>query len=142
LSDAPDSPPFVLLDTNVLLRHFVNDDPVQSPRASEFLRKVERGEIRARLTDIVIFETVYTLGRTYRQTREVTTDLILGLLDLPGIVFPGKRAYFKIMGLYSTTNLSLADCYHAVLAQELKVEAIVSFDRGFDRVANLRRVEP
>lgn len=34
------------------------------------------------------------------------------------------------------------DAYHAVLMERFKLDEIVSFDRGFDRVTGLRRVEP
>lgn len=35
------------LDTNILLRHLLQDDPQQSPRATAFLLRVENGEVEA-----------------------------------------------------------------------------------------------
>lgn len=52
-----------LLDTNILLRHLLQDHPDHSPRATAFLKRVEDRELTVRSTEIVVFETVFTLQR-------------------------------------------------------------------------------
>lgn len=131
-----------LLDTNVILRHLLGDHPDHSPRATAYLERIERGEIEASVSDTVIFETVYTLERHYRRPKVRIREVMLPLLDLPGIHLPRKGRYRKIFDLYVDLNLSFADAYHAVLADQLRLEEIVSFDRGLDRVPGVRRVEP
>lgn len=135
-----DIPP--LLDTNVLLRHVLQDHPEHSPRATAYLHRIERGELEVLLTDTVVFETVFTLERLYRQHRSDIRDNLLPLIALPGIALPGKQRLHPIFDLYVTTNLSFADVDHAVLALTRGSGAIVSFDRGFDRVPGIRRTEP
>ena len=44
------------LDTNMLLRHFLQDHPDQSPRATAYLARVENRELQVCTSDIVIFE--------------------------------------------------------------------------------------
>jgi predicted nucleic acid-binding protein len=48
----------------------------------------------------------------------------------------------KVFNLHVTSNFSFADAYHAVLMGRLNIPEIVSFDRGFDRVPGITRVEP
>ena len=79
------------LDTNVILRHLAGDHPEQSPRATAFLARIENGEIEARISDVVVFEIVYTLQRSYRIPKAQIRDTLLPLLELPGIILPGKR---------------------------------------------------
>jgi predicted nucleic acid-binding protein len=67
---------------------------------------------------------------------------LLPLLELPGVVLPGKRRLRRVFDYYVNNNLSFADAYHAVLAQDLNLSEMVSFDRGFDRIPGLRRIEP
>ena len=55
----------MFLDTNILLRHLLQDHPEQSPRATAYLARIEEGELRARIADAVIFETVFALQRHY-----------------------------------------------------------------------------
>lgn len=132
----------LFLDTNVILRHLLGDHPDHSPRATAFLERVENGEIEVHTADTVVFETVFTLERHYKRPRDKIRDALLPLLGLSGIVLPGKRRYRTVFDIYIERNVSFADAYHAVLAEHLKLDQIVSFDRGFDRVLDVRRVEP
>ena len=133
---------YPFLDTNIFLRHLCADHPDHSPRATAFLARIERGELKAHTADTVIFETVFTLQRLYKQPKPAIRDALLPLIDLPGIVLPGKRRFHTVFDLYVRLNLPCADAYHAVLAEHLGATKIVSFDRDFDRVPNLAREEP
>lgn len=134
--------PEPFLDTNIILRHLLADDPDQSPRATAYLHRVERGEIRVRTADTVIFEVVFTLQRQYHHGKQAIRDAVLPLLGLAGIVLPGKRRFTKVFDLYAGHGLSFADAYHAVIMQQHKLTEIVTFDRGFDSVPGISRVEP
>jgi|SRR5581483_8282003 len=134
------APPF--LDTNILLRHLLQDHPQHSPRATAYLARIEQGEIQVRTADTVIFETVFTLQRQYRQPKAVIQQAVLPLLELPGVLLPGKRRFRKVFDLYVNLNLPFADAYHAVLMEHEGLSEIVTFDREFDRVPNLQRTEP
>ena len=81
------------LDTNVILRHLLQDDPQQSPRSTAYLRRIESGDVQVRTADTVVFETVFTLQRQYKVPRLEVRDAVLPLLELPGIVLPGKRRF-------------------------------------------------
>jgi predicted nucleic acid-binding protein len=132
-----------LLETNVFLRHILADHPDHSQRATAYLQRIERGEIAVRTTDTVIFETVFTLERFYKVPRSDIRDQWLPLITLPGIRLTGKRAYRHVFDLYiAQRSLSFADCFHAVLVQQRNLPAIISFDRGFDRLPGIIREEP
>lgn len=130
------------LDTNILLRHLLGDHPEQSPRATAYFRRIEGGELKVRTSDMVIFETVFTLERHYRQPKAKIREALLPLIELPGIVLPGKTRFARVFELYVDLNLPFADAYHAALMEHLKLVEIVSFDREFNRVPGIRRVEP
>jgi predicted nucleic acid-binding protein len=131
-----------LLDTNILIRHLVGDHPEQSPRATAFLHRVEAGEVTVRTTELVVFETVFTLERHYQQSKARIREVLLPLLELPGILLPGKRRLRRVFDRYVDLNLPFADAYHAVLMEHLKLTEIISFDRHFDRVPGITRQEP
>jgi predicted nucleic acid-binding protein len=130
------------LDTNILLRHFLQDLPDQSPRASALIGRIERGEVEVHISDIVVFECVFLLERRYKQPKTMVRELVLGFLELPSVLLPGKRRFRRVFGLYVGRNISFADAYHAVLMGQLKVHEVVSFDRDFDKVPGLKRVQP
>ena len=95
------------LDTNIPLRHLTQDHPEHSPKATAYLARIERGELQVRTADTVVFETVFTLQRFYRQPKQAIRDVLLPLIELPGIVLPGKRRFQKVFDLYVERNLSL-----------------------------------
>ena len=130
------------LDTNILLRHLLGDHPEQSPRATAYFRRIEDGELKARISDTVVFETVFTLERHYRQPKAKIREALVALIELTGIVLPGKAQLRRAFELYIELNLPFADAHHAALMEHLQLEEIVSFDREFDRIPGIRRVEP
>src|SRR5215204_3191460 len=130
------------LDTNILLRHLRGDHADFSPRATALLRRIEQVELKVRTSDTVIFETVFTLERVYKQSKQAIRDAFLPLIELPGIVLPGKRRVRRVFSYYTEKNISFADAYHAVLTESLGLKQIVSFDRNFNRIASITRVEP
>ena len=130
------------LDTNILLRHILQDDEEKSPRATAYVARIGRGEVRVRTSDIVIFETVFMLQRRYRQAKAAIRDVLLPLIALPGIILPGKHRFRRVFDLYVNLNLSFADAYHAVLMDRLGLVEVVTCDREFERVPGIRRVEP
>jgi predicted nucleic acid-binding protein len=128
------------LDTNVLLRHLLADHPEQSPKATEFLARIERGDVTVRTSELVVFELVFTLQRQYHQPRSRIRAAVLSLLELPGIVLPGKRRFRRVFDLYTEANLPFADAYHVVLMERLKTQEVASFDQHFDRIPGIRRL--
>jgi predicted nucleic acid-binding protein len=130
------------LDTNILLRHFLQDDPDQSPRGTAQIQRIEDGQLQVVLSDIVVFETVFLLERRYRQPEAKVQELVLDFLELPGVILPGKRRYRAVFDLYINRNLPFADAYHVVLMRQLKLTDIVTFDQEFDRVPGIKRLEP
>ena len=64
------------LDTNIFLRHLLQDHPEHSPHATSYLAQIEQGEIRARTADTVVFEVVFTLQRSYKQPKEKIRDVL------------------------------------------------------------------
>src|SRR5439155_20208516 len=122
--------PFV--DTNLFLRHLRQDDPDRSPRATAFLARIERGEVKGHITDLVVFEAVYTLQRTYKQPKAAIRDALLPLIELPGIVLPGKRRYRRVFELYVAQNIAFADAFHGVVMESLRLTEVGSVDHEVD----------
>lgn len=131
------------LDTNVFLRHLTQDDAEFSPRATAYLERIEFDGLRVQTAATVIFEVVFTLqGKVYRQTREMIRDAFLPLIELPGIVLPGKQYVRDAFALYVDLRLPFADAYHAVIVIRDDLGGIVTFDTDFDRIPGIQRIEP
>ena len=64
------------LDTNVLLRYLVQDDPGQSPRATEIITRRLTEEEPGFVSLVTILEVVWVLKSLYKRSRqEIANDI-------------------------------------------------------------------
>ena len=132
------------LDSNILLRHLTNDDPERGQACFALIQAIERGGLSAWTSELVIAEVVFVLSNknTYNLPRETIRDLLLPLINLPGLKLPHKRLYRRIFELYTTLSLDYIDAYHVALMERRGSVEVLSYDRHFDRVGGIQRREP
>jgi predicted nucleic acid-binding protein len=132
------------LDTNVILRHLLNDDPAKSPACFALIAAIEDNRVSAWTSDLVIAEVVFILSnkKTYNLPREAIRNRLLPLIHLRGLQLPRKRLYDRIFELYTTLPIDYIDCYHAALIEQHHPSSLYSYDSDFDRVPAIRRLEP
>ena len=130
------------LDTNIILRHLLADDQEKADRSRQLLARIEREEVKAVTSDVVITEVVFVLERTYRVPKKEIRELLLPIILFRGLILPRKRLFLQVFDLYIDKNIPFADAYNANLMKKLKVTEVASYDTHFDRVEGLRRFEP
>ncbi len=130
------------LDTNILVRYFTNDEPEMARAALALMEKIERGEERVVTSPIVIFETVFLLERHYKVPKAEIREKVGDVLALRSLHLPEKTLCLQALDLYTEKNIAFADAYHAIWMQARGVTDIYSFDREFDRIAGLHRIDP
>jgi predicted nucleic acid-binding protein len=132
------------LDSNVLLRHLTNDDPVKGAACFRLLQALEQGQTTAWTSNLVIAEVVFVLAnkRTYALPRETIRDLLLPIIGLPGLKLAHKRLYRRVFELYTALPIDYVDAYHAALAEQTGASEVISYDRHFDLVEGIKRREP
>jgi predicted nucleic acid-binding protein len=136
--------PARFVDTNVLLRYFTRDDEEKAQRTLALLQHIERGEERVETSQIVIFEVIFILDRTYNVPRARIHALVKPVLELRGLSVPSKSLLLETLDRFATASrkLSFADLYIALDARSRGIGEIYSWDRGFDRIQGVTRVEP
>ena len=121
----------IAVDTNVLLRYLLDDDPEQSPRAARLFGRDDR----ILVTDVVLAETLWTLaGRKYRASRADLAAVVYGLFREPAVDFEDKQATWQALGDFEATAADFQDALIlrkaqgvAELRQEL-LSALYTFD--------------
>ncbi|HLF92254.1 MAG TPA: PIN domain-containing protein, partial [Planctomycetota bacterium] len=68
------------LDTNVLVRFLVEDDPKQSARAAALVKRAVRDQDPLFLSQIVVCETVWVLETAYEFDRGRIAQVLVELL--------------------------------------------------------------
>lgn len=134
--------PPIFVDTNILLRYLTRDDEHKAQRALNLLIKVEQGEEKVATSSLVIFETIFTLQNSYKVSRQQIRELILPIIALRGLHLPGKNTYYQAFDFYITKNISFADAYNAAYMLSEGISNIYSWDKDFDRIEGVMRLEP
>ena len=127
-----------VIDTNVLVRHLTNDPPDQAARATQMLRDADE----LVLTDVTLAEVVYVLESYYRASREQIAGSIRSILAFEPIRTIDDRLLLRTTELYERLRMDFADAYVAAWAEATQLLAVASFDRDFDRLDTITRLEP
>lgn len=132
------------LDTNIILRHLLNDDPVKSPVCLDLIQGIEQGKLSAWTSHLVIAELIFVLSnkKTYNLGREAISDRLLPLINLPGLKVAKKRLFNRVFDLYTSLRIDYVDCYHAALIEEHQEPELTSYDEHFDQIPSVRRFKP
>lgn len=133
-----------VVDTNVIIRFVTKDHPDHARRAYTLFQQVKQGTRRVTITEMVIAECVHVLSSKalYHLPRHEISARLKPIISLTGLRFVGKQVCQRALDLYATTMLDFVDCYLIALAERRNDARVMSFDRGYDRIAPGIRVEP
>ena len=132
------------VDTDVLIRLLTGDDPLKQADSAALFEAVEAGELTVAAPDTVIADAVYVLSspRLYRVPRPQVEELLAPLIRLPGFRLRNRDSLLRALDLYSTTNLDFGDAMIVASMEAAGVDALYSYDEGFDRLASVKRRAP
>lgn len=113
------------LDTNVIVRLFLDEDPAQTKAAQDCLLRYSRISV----ADLAIIESTYILAERYKLGRQKAVKLMNMVIGHPRISC--NRALFSnAYALYlKHTALSIEDCCLAAYAELSDASPLLTFDR-------------
>lgn len=85
---------------------------------------------------------VLSSKQVYALTREEIRARLYPLLSLPGLRLTHRKAYLRALDLYVSYPLDFEDAILAAQMERQKVREVYSYDREFDRVPSIERLEP
>ena len=120
----------IAVDTNILLRTFVADNPLQT-RIAQHLMEHTGGVF---VSKTVLLEVEWVLRSLYRQTPAQIHFGFSGLLGLPNVVSENPEQVFQALGDFAA-GMDFVDALH--LASSLADAGFYSFDRKLTKKATL-----
>ncbi len=133
------------IDTNIFIRFVAEDDPAKTEACGRLFARVREGREEVVCTETIIAEIAYVLsGRSlYRLAHAEIAARLRPILGLPGLKLPGKRRCLRALDIYaSNPSLDFEDALTVAHMEEHHIDEIVSYDRDFDRIPGIRRIEP
>ncbi|NCO41868.1 MAG: VapC toxin family PIN domain ribonuclease [Armatimonadetes bacterium CG_4_10_14_3_um_filter_66_18] len=117
------------VDTNVLVRFLVNDDPRQAGRVRNRLKQAEaEGEVLF-VPLLVLLETLWVLESAYDVGRTEILDSLDDLLLLPVLRIEEAAMVRRLTSVARQTSTGLADLLIGLAAQRAGCDGVLTFDK-------------
>lgn len=131
----------MLVDSNVLMYAAGAQHPFKR-RSELFLERVTGGEIEATIDAEVLQEILhrYRALRRWSEGRQVydsARTIFATVIPITGEILDRARGLLDEYG-----DLMARDALHAAVVECHSLEAICTFDRDFDQIRSIRRMEP
>ena len=117
------------IDTNLLVRYFAQDDPVQSPIATELIERRLTAEEPGFVSTVAIAETVWVLDRAYRLSNEAIAAVIETMLRADALVVESEREVFLALAALRERRGEFGDALIGALSTKAGCSRILTFDR-------------
>jgi predicted nucleic-acid-binding protein len=122
------------IDTNIVLRYLLKDDPALSPRALEIIAGNDCFVSRAALTEVV-----YTLESYYRSSRADIGRALDALLSVQRVTVEDRAVTERALSWYKA-GMDFGDAM--IAASSHGSASVATFDRDFARLARKLRTAP
>ena len=118
------------LDTNVLLRYLVEDDPVQSPRATEIVERRLTEEDPGFVSLVCILEIAWVLGSLYNRSRGEISDHIEMILAADTLEVQNEQEVYQAVIALRSGSGTFEDALIGALGSWRGCSATLTFDQN------------
>jgi predicted nucleic acid-binding protein len=132
----------IFIDTNILLRYLTADVPEKFERCKDLFKQALEKKIILLTSDMVIAELIWTLHSFYKVPKDEIIEKVTIIINTPNLRIPNKKLISEVLVLFSQENIDYIDAYNAVFMKNNGCAQIFSYDKDFDRIENIKRMEP
>jgi predicted nucleic-acid-binding protein len=125
------------LDTNVVVRYIVQDDAVQSKKATTLLESLT-DDNQGFIPLVSIVELVWVLQSCYAADRKEISNVLDLLLQMKSIVIEQFEIVTKALRLFSGNNADFADCLVERSAFSAGCEYTATFDKKASKTTGMK----
>src|ERR1700720_2073356 len=128
------------LDTNILVRYLAQDDPVQSPKATELIERQLTPNNPGFVSVVAMVETVWVLDRAYGLTNQEAAAAVERLLQVEVLAIESEQEVFTAMVALKQGRGSFADALIAELGVRAGCTRTLTFDQKAVRLPGFELV--
>lgn len=118
------------LDSNVLLRYLIGDDPRQAAIAVRIIEECRTVEEPVFVTVLVLCETIWVLDRVYKQSKVQIVEAIESLLAIDLFRFEHERLVRRAFNEFRQSRADMPDYLIGEIAIAAGCRDVVTFDRA------------
>jgi predicted nucleic-acid-binding protein len=122
------------IDTNILLRLWLNDNQAQNKRIDALLAAHGSTPGSLLVTDVVLVEAVWTLRSAFAQDKPAQLLAIHSLLDETAFAFEDREAVAGALSLFAAGSCGFADCLVVAKHARHGCDFTATFDKGMRKL--------
>jgi predicted nucleic-acid-binding protein len=126
------------IDTNLLLRLWLNDDPAQNKRIDALLATHGGMPGSLLVTDVVLAEAVWTLKSAFEQDKSAQMIAVRSLLEETAFAFEDREAVATALSLFGASSCGFADCLVVAKHARQGCDFTATFDRGMRKLPGVK----
>jgi len=126
------------IDTNILLRLWLDDDPVQNRRIDSLLAAHGGKPGSLLVTAVVLAEAVWTLRAAFDQDKAAQLLAVRSLLQETAFAFQDREVVAQAADMFETASCGFSDCLIVATDARLGCAFTATFDRGMRKLPGAR----
>lgn len=130
----------LFLDTNVLLRVFLEDNQQQLTTCKQLIAQIEEGKFSVYTSGIIFLEMSYVLKSVYQIPYQEIIQILSSVFEIRGITIIEKTNTKLALEMYKKYKIKFTDC---LIASQLPKDTIlVSFDEELSKLREITVKNP
>ena len=130
----------IFVDTNVLLRFFLEEQGEQFQSSKRLITQIEEGIHQAQTSSIVFLEVSYVLKSIYKIPSREIVEVLKSIRSLKNLKVIEKTNLDRALQLHSKYNVKFSDCLIASQIPENTV--LITFDKEFNKIPGIKAKTP
>ena len=122
------------LDTNVLVRYIVQDDPSQLAAAKRLISRCVAEGSTLFVPVTVVLELEWVLRSSFEFGKDDVLTTLSSLFSAAELTFESERALEVALQLFRKGSADFADCLHVALATQAGEQPLWTFDKSASKI--------
>jgi predicted nucleic-acid-binding protein len=128
------------LDTNILVRYFAQDDPIQSKKASDIIERRLTQDDPGFVSLVTTVEMVWVLTRAYSLSDREIAGVIEAMLQSDTLLIQNEQEVFTAASALQSGRGSFADALVGALGAWANCVSTLTFDRKAARLPGFQLI--
>lgn len=126
------------IDTNILVRHLTQNDPMQSRRATHLIERELTQDSPGFISLVTVVETVWVLRRSFRISDAAIAAILEQIIEVDNLIVQNEREVFAAMVALRTGEASFDDALIGALGAWAGCSTTLTFDRKASRLKDFQ----
>lgn len=133
----------VFVDANVFLRSILQDDNEKARHCLKLLEKIDRGEVQAATSMLVLNEILWVLEGLNAGREDIAKRIkAIAMSKVEVLGHANGSAVLESLGYYEELNVDFIDALNACIARESGINDIITYDEHFKKIEFANKIEP